>query len=425
MNTKNRLTLAMQLDETTRGDEIDLLAWQKILIDGVEIEPDHAVNLEALGRSLYEPGEHPIFTCGCGTPECAYIVEGVCVTHEPGTIRWRMRKPVSYRDYPGEDFIERIKAWRDQAPYVEYVFSRDQLVREFDDGLAWLRNETPSNTDYSPYGFERNDVEQISSQAGSQCYWWRYPGKKLYVLCDQADWFLVEGQFVNATELGLSRDYVNRIEAFRTAEGSALQSDSESRLSAMENLQTLLLDAYTNGLSQELEICLIARLWGANGNLDPWQLDSRRIQRDWLDTESKLPFEYLIVTAFENFMYAWFDHSPEPKEGWPDRVNTGTQFCGPFRVPLKVERDFILWASRMPASEEVPDWAWRFHWQGAPDPAIRAKYTSWVEFHDQGVALAKKLAKLLSGRVTVMYERPQEDESDVNPRRQLVSHVLA
>ena len=196
MKTINRLTLAMQLDETTSGDEVGLLAWQKILIDGVEIEPNHAVDLEALGRSLFVPGEHEIFTCGCGSAGCASIVEGVSVIHEPGVVRWRIRKPVSYRDFPGEDIGRQIDAWRAQAQYVEYVFSRDQLVREFTDGMAWLKKETPPGTDYSPYGFDRSDIERIDLQNGSQCFWWRYPGKKLYVLCDQPDWFLLEGKFV-------------------------------------------------------------------------------------------------------------------------------------------------------------------------------------------------------------------------------------
>lgn len=420
MNTINRLALAMQLDETQQGDGVDLMAWQRIVIDGVEIEPDHAVDLEALGRSLFVPGEHDIFTCGCGSPECAYIVEGVSVIHEPGVIRWRMRKPVSYRDFPGEDFGKQIDAWRAQAQYVEYVFSRDQLVREFTDGLAWLRNETPPDTDYSPYGFDRPDVERIDLQKGSQCFWWRYPGKKLYVLCDQADWFLFEGKFVAPSELALSREYIDRVEAFRAAQSQGLRTDANSRLKVLEDLQAILLEAYSSGLSDELEICLVARLWGADGNLDPWALDSRRIQRDWLATQSKLQFEYLIVTALDNYMYAWFDESPEPKEGWPNRINNGTQFNGPFRVPLLLEREFILWASRTPGSEEIPEWAWRFHWQVRPEAVETAKYSTWAEFHSQGVALAGQLSQLLCGRVKVMYERPEEDRSDRTPRRQLV-----
>lgn len=416
----NRMALAMQLDEMAAGDEVDLLASQKILIDGVEIEPDHAVDLEALGRSFFEPGEHGIFTCGCGSPECAYIVEGVCVTHEPGTIRWRMRRPVSYRDFPGADFGNQIDTWRAQSQFVEYVFSRDQLVRDFDDGLAWLRNETTPDTNYSPYGFDRPDVDRIDLQKGSQCLWWRYPGKKLYVLCDQEDWFLLEGKFVALSELGLSREYIGHVEDFRVAHRRELRTDANSRLKVLEELQVLLLDAYSSGLPDELEICLVTRLWGADGNLDPWQLDSRRIQRDWLAPQSKLPFEYLIVTALDNFMYAWFDDTPEPKEGWPNRINNGTQFVGPFRVPLALEREFILWASRIPGSEEIPDWAWRFHWQEKPDTAESAKYPTWGEFHAQGEALARHLAQLLRGRVQVMYERPEEDKSVEVPRRQLV-----
>jgi hypothetical protein len=47
MNMISKLALFMQLDETTRGDDVDLLAWQRIVIDDVDIEPDHAVDLEA------------------------------------------------------------------------------------------------------------------------------------------------------------------------------------------------------------------------------------------------------------------------------------------------------------------------------------------------------------------------------------------
>lgn len=420
MNMINKMALSMQLDETTRGDDVDLLAWQRIVIDEVDIEPEHAVDLEALGRSLFEPGEHNVFTCGCGDAGCAYIYEGIHVIHEPGLIRWQMRRPVSFKGYAGEDFDAEFENWKLGAPYREYVFNREQMVRAYEGGMDWLRNETPPETNYSPYGFDRPDVERIDLQKGSQCLWWRYPGKKLYVLCDQDDWFMVEGTFVTALELGLSPEYADRIEVFRADQGTALHTDAKSRLNVLGNLQTLLLDAYKNGLSDELEICLVARLWGDNGSLDPWQLDSRRIQRDWLDTQTRLPWEYLIVSALENFMYVWFDETSEPKQGWPNRVNNGTQFLGSFRVPLALEREFILWASRVPDSEEIPDWAWRFHWQVKPESAATAKFSTWTEFHSQGVALAGRLAQLLSGRVTVMYERPQEDASEEAPRRYVV-----
>jgi hypothetical protein len=423
MNTINRLALAMQLDETQQGDDVDLLAWQRIVIDGVEIDPDHAVDLVALGRSLFVPGEHDIFTCGCGSPACAYIVEGVRVIHEPGLIRWQMRRPVSYRDFEGNEFCEQIEVWRQRAPYVEYLFRRDQMVREFEDGMAWLRNETPRETDYSPYGFHRSDLERIDLEQGSQCLWWRDPGKKLYVLCDQDDWFLFEGRFLTSQDLALSAEYCRQLEEFRGGSCHEQRTNPLTRLHWLEEVQNLLLDAYSHGLSDDMEICLLAQYWGKDGCLDAWRLESRMLHRNWLDTTSKYDWEYLIVTTLENFMYVWFDRTFEPKEGWPERVNTGTQFCGPFRVPLELEREFILWASRVPDSEEIPDWAWRFHWQAKPEAAKSTKYSTWSEFHEQGVALARQLAQLLSGRVTVMYERPGEDESDQAPRRQLIHLV--
>jgi hypothetical protein len=119
-------------------------------------------------------------------------------------------------------------------------------------------------------------------------------------------------------------------------------------------------------------------------------------------------------------MYVWFDETAEPKDGWPNRVNDGTQFFCPFRVPLELEQEFILWASRAPGSDKIPDWAWAFHWQVKPDAATSSKYPSWKEFHMAGIELTERLERLVHGRVNVMYERPQEDASADTPRRLLV-----
>jgi hypothetical protein len=79
-----------------------VLVCQEIWIDGHHIEEQHTISLIYLLHSLFYPGEFFIFTCGCGEPYCANICYGILVRHEPGLIRWRFRRTVSYSGFKSD-----------------------------------------------------------------------------------------------------------------------------------------------------------------------------------------------------------------------------------------------------------------------------------------------------------------------------------
>jgi hypothetical protein len=48
----------------------------ELRVDGEHVGDKYALNVHALAQALLREGEHFIFTCGCGVPECAGIHEG-------------------------------------------------------------------------------------------------------------------------------------------------------------------------------------------------------------------------------------------------------------------------------------------------------------------------------------------------------------
>ena len=74
------------------------------------------ISAEALLASTFSNDEFHIFTCECGSPECAGIKSGVDVVHEDGLVVWRMRgisprRAVVFdsQQYRGE-VLEKIRA---------------------------------------------------------------------------------------------------------------------------------------------------------------------------------------------------------------------------------------------------------------------------------------------------------------------------
>lgn len=74
------------------------------------------ISAEALLASTFSNDEFHIFTCECGSPECAGIKSGVDVVHEDGLVVWRMRGISPRRvvvfdspQYRGE-ILEKIRA---------------------------------------------------------------------------------------------------------------------------------------------------------------------------------------------------------------------------------------------------------------------------------------------------------------------------
>jgi hypothetical protein len=133
---------------------------QQIWIDGIHLAEPHMVNVSELVRSLDSSGEFYIFTCECGTPECARIYDGIQVSHVSGKMLWHFRQPVSEsdNDLPEDEALElRLST----SKLVEYDFDRNQFIQAIDKALRELKS-MPGNTAYSPYGFTRNHLDTLT-----------------------------------------------------------------------------------------------------------------------------------------------------------------------------------------------------------------------------------------------------------------------
>jgi hypothetical protein len=135
-------------------DEIELV-YQEIWIDGQHIEESHAVDLRQLFLSLSQAGEFFIFTCGCGIAGCASILKGVVVEHELDNVHWRFFSPVSSKNFTSK------KKWLNKAKQVEYIFDKKQMVANINAAFENIRTQITTRTAYSPYGFEREDFDNL------------------------------------------------------------------------------------------------------------------------------------------------------------------------------------------------------------------------------------------------------------------------
>jgi hypothetical protein len=130
-------------------------ADQEIWIDGVCVEASHIVDLNELINSLSQSGEFFIFTCECGIAGCAGIEEGVQVSHESELIHWNLLNPVSSYD------IKPRNEWRNRATKISYVFERKQMLANIAATFADMKKQTGKYTHYMPFGFKREDFDNL------------------------------------------------------------------------------------------------------------------------------------------------------------------------------------------------------------------------------------------------------------------------
>lgn len=71
----NSLTLVYDLVETIEDDEQGEWRFFKscLLIDGIQFDKDHCLDLAELVESTNCDWEFDILTCGCGSPDCVGI----------------------------------------------------------------------------------------------------------------------------------------------------------------------------------------------------------------------------------------------------------------------------------------------------------------------------------------------------------------
>lgn len=384
--------------------------YQQIWIDGAHLDEPHAIDLNALMRSLFRPGEFFIFTCGCGNSGCANIWEGIFVRHEPGVIRWRFRRPACARGF-GTSYRDECEDWERHAQWVECAFDRDQMLSDIASALCVVREQTPPGADYSPHGFERKHLDALNPYGRfSDISWSEYTGQSLFFLADEQEKFFLDGRFLALNELGLSDSFQTRFQIWLRNTDS-YRTDPDKRLSWLEASRSLMLAAYREGLPADTNIYLAAHRWTSSGMLDSWGQEERLVDRAWLDTVSPLSRPYVCLSAQNRQFQLWMDDSAKRKSSRSGFIGYSGGCKGSFLVPFEIERAMCAWAARMPG-KEIPDWALSFHWAHRPAFGTVSRFNfDWEKFDQEGIALGRQLQAILGDRATVMYERPWDEDS--------------
>jgi hypothetical protein len=246
--------------------EGNVLVCQEIWIDGHHIDEPYAVSLIYLMRSLFYPGEFFIFTCDCGEPYCANIEHGIFVRHEPGLIRWRFRRPVKWRDFVSESGCD-YDNWAKNAPWVECVFDRNQMLGSIAGALEAIRIQADFEVRYSPFGFTRSDLDALNPYGRlSDVPNENGTGRSLFFLADEENQFLLDGCFVDLNVLGLSEPSQRRFQDWLQKTRSR-RLDSKKRLKWLKDSIMYLIDAY---LEADTKLWLINHHWREDGTLDHW-----------------------------------------------------------------------------------------------------------------------------------------------------------
>lgn len=377
---------------------------QQIWVDGIYIDEPHAVDVSELVRSLFRPGEYFFFTCGCGEPGCAGIWDGFKVRHVPGKILWHFRRPVSQPDNDlaeNDEFDQRTSV----TSVVEYAFDREQFAAAMDSALKALKSR-PENSEYSPYGFDRRQLDGLDAYR-RHLNWQEAPGRRqLCFIADESNPLFLDGQFISLDQLGMSKLFESKFKRWQIQRGQAGPTDIRQRLDWLEHTRALLSSAYREGLSDDIDITLVAYPWATNGQLDAWDPESRLVSRQHLPTNAAFDDQYLCLSADKGNYCLWFDSTPEPKDQRYRFVSHGSTIYDdcPFLVPFALEKRLSDWASSMPDYKTPGPWSrWLL---GRPVPPVQLKNFDWATFHKEGVRMANEIKVLVGSRATVFYELP-------------------
>lgn len=385
---------------------------QQIWIDGMHLDEGHAVDVLELVRSLYAPGERYIFTCGCGESGCASIWDGVQVRHAPGRIYWHFRRPMAMPLTNQNDRIE-FEQWLQNSTEATYVFDRSQLMSEIDRAVKELKAK-PATTQYSPYGFDRQDVEALDIYQCPASSWHATGKRSLYFLIGEPDPWLFEGKFISLEALGVLPVSSNELMAWYRER--PIHANPEQRSAWLEELRSRLLSVYQSGLPDGIDLYIVANCWTNDGELDVWKPEFRLISREWLSRNTVCE-PYLCFTADRDGFSVWFESSPEPKDfragfiGHYQKIYDHT----PFLITLSLEKALLDWASSMPGA--VLPGPWDRWFLGVPKPHGAQSDFNWQAFNDEGMRIGMALKALVGDQVAVLYELPPEQTSSNEKRR--------
>jgi hypothetical protein len=123
-----------------------------VCIDSRSMLDRFTLDVRELVASTGRNGEFWLFTCGCGTPECAGIYHPVELLHAPDDVIWRVPFPMT-------------QSGREDPSCREYVFQRQAYFDIVGSALAQakgLAEKFSGDVDVGPYGFEVEELQMLS-----------------------------------------------------------------------------------------------------------------------------------------------------------------------------------------------------------------------------------------------------------------------
>lgn len=133
-------------DESVRArpdEKGNIWFGSEVWVDGVRLEPTHAVDISELARSI-RPIRNTyrcdIFTCGCGTAACAAILDGIQVSHQGRYVFWSFRTPLA-----GAYVLRDAQQWLQNSSPSRLWFLRSQIADEIKNYFGFLSDLTGSD----------------------------------------------------------------------------------------------------------------------------------------------------------------------------------------------------------------------------------------------------------------------------------------
>jgi len=115
----------------------------EIAINKEVLGPDFSVDILALHNAAQQSGEHFIWTCACGIPECGGIYHGVRVSHDQDAVVWLVPKvPLKQAVQFEFDKVAYVSTVMNALrEYIRYFKSYSAAGIAFEAAHSWQLNE--------------------------------------------------------------------------------------------------------------------------------------------------------------------------------------------------------------------------------------------------------------------------------------------
>lgn len=118
----NKFVLSVTLSVDRENTDDAYLDFNLTIDDEYIHPPESYIHPLDLVTSVTHGGELYIFTCSCGDPSCLGIDEGIIVSHNSDTIRWKVRNPIAWNpEEPLPDWTHDVEFAFDKVEYASAV----------------------------------------------------------------------------------------------------------------------------------------------------------------------------------------------------------------------------------------------------------------------------------------------------------------